>query len=160
MKPVSDKLRDFTGQNIYVGMDVHHKSWKVHIYSDEFELKSFSQKPDVEQLYNYLHKNYKNANYQIGYEAGFCGFWIQRSFAAKGVNCMVVNPADVPTSNKEQLRKTDNVDSKKIAKGLKNGALNCIHIPAIELELDRQLLRNRERLIRDSTPCKNLLKPF
>lgn len=73
---------------------------------------------------------------------------------------MVVNPADVPTSNKEQLRKTDNVDSKKIAKGLKNGALNCIHIPAIELELDRQLLRNRERLIRDSTRCKNRIKAF
>ncbi|MBX2920657.1 MAG: hypothetical protein KF746_00595 [Chitinophagaceae bacterium] len=62
MKPISDKLRDFTGQNIYIGMDVHHKSWKVHIYSDEFELKSFSQDADVEQLYNYLHKNYKNAS--------------------------------------------------------------------------------------------------
>lgn len=160
MKPISDRLRDFTGQNIYVGMDVHHKSWKVHIYSDEFELKSFSQAPDVEQLYNYLNKNYKNGNYQIAYEAGFCGFWIQRSFASKGVNCMVVNPADVPTSNKEHLRKTDNVDSKKIAKGLKNGELNCIHIPEIELELDRQLLRNRERLIKNSTRCKNRIKAF
>ncbi|HRP32181.1 MAG TPA: transposase [Agriterribacter sp.] len=160
MKPISDKLRDFTGQNIYVGMDVHHKSWKVHIYSDEFELKSFSQEPDVGQLYNYLNKSYKNANYQIAYEAGFCGFWIQRSFALKGVNCMVVNPADVPTSNKEHLRKTDNVDSRKIAKGLKNGELNCIHVPSITVELDRQLLRTREQLIADSTRCKNRIKAF
>ena len=160
MKPISDKLRDFTGQNIYVGMDVHHKSWKVHVYSDEFELKSFSQEPDVEGLYTYLSKNYKNANYQIAYEAGFCGFWIQRAFAAKGVNCKVVNAADVPTSHKEQLRKTDKVDSKKIAKGLKNGELNCIHVPSITLELDRQLLRNRERLIKDSTRCKNRIKAF
>ncbi|MBX2925913.1 MAG: hypothetical protein KF746_27200 [Chitinophagaceae bacterium] len=71
MKPISDKLRDFTGQNIYVGMDVHDKSWKVHIYSDEFELKSFSQQPDVDLLCNYLQKNYKNATYQVAYEAGF-----------------------------------------------------------------------------------------
>jgi transposase len=112
----------------------------------------------VERLYNYLYKNYKNANYQIAYEAGFCGFWIQRSFAAKGINCKVIHPADVPTSNKEQLRKTDKVDSKKIAKGLKNGDLNCVHIPDIELELDRQLLRTRERLIKDATRYKNRIK--
>jgi transposase len=158
MKAISSNLRDFTGENIYVGMDVHHKSWKVHIYSDEFELKSFSQEPDVEQLSNYLYKNYKNANYQIAYEAGFCGFWIQRSFAAKGINCKVVHAADVPTINKERLRKTDKVDSKKIAKGLKNGELNSIHVPDIALELDRQLLRSRERLTRDSTRCKNRIK--
>ena len=46
MKSESTKLRDFSGQNIYVGMDVHHKSWKVHIYSGEFELKLLSQEPE------------------------------------------------------------------------------------------------------------------
>ncbi len=30
---------DFTGQNIYVGIDTHYKTWMVSIYSDEFELK-------------------------------------------------------------------------------------------------------------------------
>lgn len=92
-------------------MHVHDKSWKVHIYSDEFELTSFSQQSDVDHFYNYLNRNYKNANYQIAYEAGF---WIQRSFDVKGVNCMLPNPGDIPTSNKEQLRKTDQVDSKRL----------------------------------------------
>ena len=77
MKSESTKLRDFSGQNIYVGMDVHHKSWKVHIYSDEFELKSLSQEPDVNRLYNYLDSHYKNANYHLAYEMspgrGLCG---------------------------------------------------------------------------------------
>ena len=158
METVSKKLRDFSGQNLYVGMDVHHKSWKVHIYSDEFELKSFSQEPGVEQLSNYLNNHYPKANYLLAYEAGFCGFWIQRSFAAKGINCKVVHAADVPTNNKEKLRKTDKVDSKKIAKGLKNGDLNFVHVPDIELELDRQLLRSRENLIKDSTRIKNRVK--
>ena len=57
IKTISNKLRDFSGQNIYVGMDVHHKSWKVHIFSDEFELKSFCQEPDVDRLCNYLQTN-------------------------------------------------------------------------------------------------------
>jgi len=37
------KGKDFTGQNIYAGIDTHYKSWMVSIYSDEFELKTFSQ---------------------------------------------------------------------------------------------------------------------
>ncbi len=158
MEQISKKLRDFSGQNLYVGMDVHHKSWKIHIYSDEFELKSLSQEPGVERLSNYLHNHYPGANYLLAYEAGFCGFWIQRSFAAKGINCKVVHAADVPTNNKEHLRKTDKVDSKKIAKGLKNGDLNFVHVPDIDLELDRQLLRSRENLIKDSTRIKNRVK--
>jgi transposase len=158
MEAISKKLHDFSGQNIYVGMDVHDKSWKIHIYSDEFELKSMSQEPNVDQLCNYLQTHYRQANYLLAYEAGFCGFWIQRAFAAKGINCKVIHAADVPTNNKEQLRKTDKVDSKKIAKGLKNGDLNFIHIPDIQLELDRQLLRSREQLIKDTTRAKNRIK--
>lgn len=158
METASNKLTNFSGQNIYVGLDVHHKSWKVHIYSDEFELKSFSQEPDVNSLSDYLYKHYPEANYLLGYEAGFCGFWIQRSFASRGITCKVVHAADVPTSNKESLRKTDKVDSKKIAKGLKNGDLNFVYVPQIEQELDRQLLRSREQLIKDSTRIKNRIK--
>jgi transposase len=158
METISKKLRDFSGQNIYVGMDVHQKSWKIHIYSDEFELKSMSQEPNVDQLCNHLQTHYRKANYFLAYEAGFCGFSIQRAFAAKGINCKVIHAADVPTNNKEQLRKTDKVDSKKIAKGLKNGDLNFIHIPDIQLELDGQLLRSREQLIKDTTRAKNRIK--
>lgn len=160
MVTISNKLRDFSGQSIYVGMDVHHKSWKLHIYSDEFELTSLSQEPDVEQLSNYLTSHYPNGNYLLAYEAGFCGFWIQRAFTAKGINCKVVHAADVPTSNKEQLRKTDKVDSKKIAKGLRNGDLNFVHVPDIALELDRQLLRGREQLTKDATRSKNRIKAY
>lgn len=158
MQTTSTVIRDFSGHNIYVGLDVHNKSWKVNIYSDEFELKSFSQEPNVEGLANFLRNNYKQANYQLAYEAGFCGFWIQRAFASKGINCSVIHAADVPTNDKERLRKTDKVDSKKIAKGLKNGDLNFIHVPDREIELDRQLLRSRKLLTRDTTRIKNRIK--
>lgn len=38
---------DFEGQLIYVGMDVHKKSWSISIFTDEFEHKTFTQPPDV-----------------------------------------------------------------------------------------------------------------
>lgn len=151
---------DFSGQNIYVGIDTHYKTWMVSIYSEEFELKTFGQEPDVDRLEKYLHKNYPNANLRLAYEAGFCGFWIQRSFAEKGIQCDVVHAADVPGSHKELIRKTDKVDSRKIAKGLKNNDLNCIFIPDEHLESDRQLLRSRSKIVRDTTSVKNRIKAF
>ena len=151
---------DFTGQNIYVGLDTHYKSWVITIYSDEFELKTFGQEPDVDRLENYLHKHYPNANLKLAYESGFCGFWIQRAFAKRGIHCDVVHAADVPGSNKELIRKTDKVDSRKIAKGLRNNELNCIFIPDEQLESDRQLLRTRAKIVRDATSVKNRIKAF
>jgi len=56
MQTTSSRLKDFSGQNIYVGLDVHDKSWKVHVYSDEFELKSFSQQPDADKLAGFFTK--------------------------------------------------------------------------------------------------------
>lgn len=112
------QVTDFTGQNIYVGIYTHYKTWMVSIYSDGFELKTFGQEPDVDRLENYLHKHYPKANFKLACESGFCGFWIQRSFAKKGLHCDVVHAADLPGSNKELIRKTDKVDSRKIAKGL------------------------------------------
>ena len=158
MEKISTKGLDFTGQNIYVGIDVHNKSWKVHIYNDDFELKSLSQEPNVDGLCKYLESNYRNANYLLAYEAGFSGFWIQRAFEKKGVTCKVIHPADVPTNHKEHLRKTDAVDSRKIAKGLKNHELNFIHVPGLNEELDRQLVRSRVSLAKDMTRVKNRIK--
>jgi transposase len=154
------KGKDFTGQNIYAGIDTHHKSWMVSIYSDEFELKTFSQQPDVDQLERYLKKNYPGANYRLAYEAGFSGFWIQRSFTQKGIRCDVIHPADVPSSDKENKRKTDKVDSRKIAKGLKNGELNAIYIPDENQEADRLLIRTRTSIVHDLTSAKNRIKAF
>ncbi len=41
---------DFSGQSIYAGMDVHNESWKICIYSDEFELKPMTTPPDPNKL--------------------------------------------------------------------------------------------------------------
>ena len=49
---------DFAGQQIYVGMDVHKKSWSISIYTDQFEHKTFSQPPEVGVLMNYFKRNF------------------------------------------------------------------------------------------------------
>ena len=77
---------DFSGHNIYVGIDVHRKSWSVHIVSDEVDHKSFTQSPDPEKLSNYLRKSFPGAPYHSVYEAGFCGFWIHNALVKHATN--------------------------------------------------------------------------
>lgn len=152
------KHLDFSGQKIFCGIDVHKKSWKVSIRSDQMELKSFSQEPSVTTLDNFLRKNYPSAVYKVVYEAGFCGFGYQREFTQKGINCIIVHPADVPTMDKEKQRKSDPVDCRKLSKTLSDNSLNGIFIPSIDQQDDRCLIRAYHQCVKDQTRYKNRIK--
>ena len=149
---------DFTGQNIYAGIDVHKKSWKVSIYSEELHHKTFSQPPKPEVLSHYLDKHFPNGTFYSVYEAGFCGFWIHDELQTLGINSMVVNPADVPTTDKEKKQKTDKVDSNKLARQLRNGDLEAIYIHKRNVLEDRSLVRMRRTLVKELTRYKNRIK--
>ena len=149
---------DFTGQQIYVGMDVHKKSWSISIHTDWLEHKTFSQPPEVGVLVNYLKRNFPGAMYTSVYEAGFSGFWIHDQLQEQGVQCIVVNPADVPTKDKERAGKTDRVDCRKLARSLRNGEIDGIYVPSRPKAEDRSLLRTRYSMVRKQTRCKNQIK--
>jgi transposase len=157
MQVQSNKL-DFKGQNIYVGLDVHKKQWKATIMLDDLALKTFSQPPDPDTLYKYLKKNFPGGNYYTAYEAGFCGFWPHKRLEKLGIHSMVVNPADIPTTDKEKRQKEDKRDSRKIAKGLRSGDIKAIYIPSDKTLEDRLLLRTRFTLVKDLNRNKNRIK--
>jgi transposase len=159
METQSNKL-DFTGQNIYVGFDVHKKNWRVSIMSEHLSHKTFSQSPKPDILYEYLVKNFPGATYHSAYEAGFCGYWIHNKLKSLGINSIVVNPADVPTTDKERDRKNDTCDSQKIARSLRNNELTPIYVPTLKTLEDRTLIRARSTLVKDLTRFKNRIKSF
>lgn len=145
--------------DLYIGIDVHLKSWHVTICSKHIVLKSFSQPPTVEALMTHLENNYSNDyNFHSVYEAGFCGFWIHRDLVKLGVNNIVVNASDVPTTDKEKRQKRDKIDSLKLAKTLRSGILQGIYIPSIEEQGDRSLLRVRKQLVKDISRFKVRIK--
>ena len=149
---------DFTGQNIYVGIDVHLKSWSVTVLSESSVLKKFRQDPQPEALHKFLVTNYPGATYHSVYEAGFSGFWTHNMLSELGINNIVVNPADVPMMLKEKLRKTDAVDCSKLARGLRSGDLQGIYVPRAEILEIRSLIRLRNSIVKDSTRQKNRIK--
>jgi|SRR3989304_6304920 len=157
MQTQSTKL-DFTGQKIYVGMDTHKNSWKVSIVHEELLLKTFVQPPEPDILYNYLRRDYPGAEYFTAYEASYCGYWIHYRLKELGVNSIIVNPADIPTTNKEHVQKEDKRDSRKIARCLRNGGLTPIHVPSMKTIQDRTLIRNRYTLVKEMKRFKNRVK--
>ena len=155
---VKDNKLSFKGQDIYVGIDTGKKSWTVTILTEQFEHKTFNQPPVPEALVGYLHKFFPEAHYKCAYEAGLFGFWIYEAFIKLGVDCIVAHPADIPTKDKERQNRNDNVDSRKIAKNLRNGELIPLHIPSRQVQEDRSLIRMRIAMVSKQTRCKNQIK--
>ena len=151
---------NFEGQNIYIGFDVHLKSWQVTILTERIGHKTFVIPPKPEVLSNYLKYNFPNGNYYSAYEAGFSGLWAHFKLKALGINNIVVNPADIPTTQKEKVQKEDKRDSRKIARSLRGGELEAIYIPAESTLDDRSLVRARSMLVGDMTRFKQRIKSF
>jgi len=158
--PQQIKKISFEGKNIYCGIDVHLKSWTVTIIVEDVIYKTFTQDPNAKILYNYLHKHFPGGSYYSAYEAGFCGFSVHKSLESQGIKNIVVNPADIPTTNKDRTQKEDRRDSNKLARGLKNGDLNGIYILSTEIEELRSLVRYRKTLTKELGRNKNRVKSF
>jgi transposase len=158
MKAVNNNTIDFSSQKFFIGIDTHKANWKVTVRSNQLMLKSCSMNPSAEELAGFLKRRYPGGEYYSVYEAGFCGYWIHRDLEKHGIKNIIVNPADVPTSNKEKLTKTDKVDSGKLARELENRTLKGIYIPDEFHQQLRSLCRLRYALTKDLTRIKNRIK--
>jgi transposase len=137
---------DFSGKAIYLGLDVHKRKWSVSVYVGEFFYQTFQQDSIAVNLLNYLQGHFPGGDYIACYEAGFCGFSIYRELVSLGIDCLVVNPTDVPQTGKGRVVKSDTSDSKRLGLALSRGMLQGIYVPDRSTESDRKLLRYRQRL--------------
>ncbi len=154
------KTLDFTNQIFYVGIDVHKSNWKITVRSNGNVFKKMSVDPSPAILKRSLDNVFPGASFHSVYEAGFSGFWAHRELDSLGIRNIVVNAADVPTSNKEKDRKSDPVDSNKLSRELDNGSLTGIFVPSEEQEGLRSLGRLLGQYRKRSTQVKNRIKGF
>jgi transposase len=143
---------------LFIGMDVHKKSWTVHIKTDLFDDKTVTMPADVQNLQQYVEKKFPEHEVSCCYEAGCCGYWIARGLKQLNWKVIVVNPADVPRTNKQDWQKTDKIDCRNLSEQLRKGGLHGIHIPDEEQEQLRSLFRRRNHLIRQLRTIKNHIK--
>jgi hypothetical protein len=122
------------GQHLFVGLDGARKSWKVSIIGEVLEHKTFTQLPSVDVLTQYLKHNFPGARVHCAYEAGFSGYGLYEQLREQQIDCLVVNPADVPFRTPPRLPRDDGVSA-----GVSDG-VGIVLVVRTVLE-DRLLLR-------------------
>jgi len=90
------------------------------------------------------------------YEAGPCGYALQRQIEAMGVRCVVVAPSLIPVKPGQRI-KTDRRDARKLVELFKAGLLTEVRPPMVEEESVRDLVRCREDVLEDLARCRHRL---
>ena len=143
---------------LYIGMDIHKKSWSIHMRTDLSDHKSITIPAKADILLNYVESNFSDYQVSLVYEAGCCGFGSARYFLSQGWEVTVVNPADVPTMDKQHYQKTDKIDCYNLSKQLKAGHLTGIYIPDKEQDLLKSLVRQKAEAARQLRNVKSQIK--
>lgn len=143
---------------LYIGCDIHKKSWSVHLRTDICEHKSFTIPSNPEVLHEYVNRNFPGYEVSLVYEAGCSGFGAARYFLNLAWDVLVVNPSDVPRMNKQNYKKTDKIDCRNLAKQLQAGQLGGIYIPSENQDLLKSLVRHRAQTSKQLRSIKASIK--
>jgi transposase len=152
-------MRDYTSKTVYVGIDVHKKSYSVTAVCDREIVKKDKMPANPDQLASYCKKNFKGAKILTAYEAGFCGFSLHRKLGSVGIENRIVHPAGIEISARERV-KNDRRDSEKISIQLAEERLGGIHIPTVEREGYREISRLKETFVRKRNRSAAQIKSF
>lgn len=135
----------------YVGLDTSKKSIQVAMFKpsekDAVEWQEAYDARGVKRLVKRL-KREAPGELRACYEAGPCGYALQRELRAAGVECIVVAPSLIPVKPGERV-KTDRRDACKLGEYLRAGTLTEVHPPTPEQEAARDLCRCREDVRQD-----------
>lgn len=147
-----------TVPKLYIGIDIHKKSWSVHMRTDISDHNGFCMPPRGEVLADYVYKHFADHEVSVTYESGCCGFSAARYFLNLGWDVKVVNPADVPRKDKQNYQKTDKIDCRNLCKQLQQDQLHGIYIPTESQEQLRSLLRQRNQIVKQLRKIKTHIK--
>jgi len=146
----------------YVGLDVHKDSIAVAVLpAGAEETVEWQTKHDDKGIKRLVRRLRKEAPGEIVccYEAGPCGYPMQRKLEQQEIACHVVAPSLIPIKPGERI-KTDRRDARKLARLLRAGELTFVHPPDPESESVRDLCRAREDVKEDLMRARHRLSKF
>ena len=150
---------------LYLGLDVHKDSITISIAEPgpKGEIRLFGTITNdmhaLEKALIRIRKAHPNAQLEVGYEAGPCGFGIARRLEQLKVPCLVAAPSLIPKQPGSPF-KTDKRDSRNLARLLRSGELTAVYVPEPTDEAIRDLCRARTDAVDDLRRCRLRLKSF
>ncbi len=146
----------------FVGLDVHRSSIQISVLLPGGDGRLEWQSPNTPQAVRKMARLLREkapGELLCCYEAGPCGYTLQRQLAARGIPCQVIAPSLIPVKPGERI-KTDHRDARKLAEMLRAGLLTEVQPPTEEDEALRDLCRCRDTVRQDITRARHRLGKF
>jgi len=130
----------------FVGLDVHKESIVVAVASGGLrgEVREYGRIANTATALDRVLRKFggDGVTVRFCYEAGPCGYGIQRRLSAQGHECMVVAPSLIPKRAGDRV-KTDRRDAVSLARLHRAGELTAVWVPDAGHEAMRDLVRAR-----------------
>src|SRR5258707_6024250 len=147
----------------YVGLDVHKESIVVAVASGGLrsEVREYGRIANTATALDRLLRKLGDAGMVLRfcYEAGPCGYGIQRHVSARGHECVVVAPSLIPKRAGDRV-KTDRRDAASLAKLHRAGELTAVWVPDPQHEAMRDLVRARLDAVHSLRRARQQLRIF
>jgi transposase len=148
---------------IYIGLDVHKETVAVALAEsgkrgEVREYGTIANTPTaLKALASKLMKS--GSTLRFCYEAGPCGYGIQRQLSVAGHECVVVAPSLIPRKPGDRI-KTDRRDAANLARLHRAGELTSVWVPDPAHEAIRDLVRARQAAVRALRQARQQLSGF
>jgi transposase len=147
----------------YVGLDVHKDTIVVALaeMGVRGEVREYGKIANTSAAMKTLTTKLASRHGELlfCYEAGPCGYGIQRQLAGLGHDCVVVAPSLIPRKPGERI-KTDRRDAGKLATLHRAGELTQVWVPDQAHEAIRDLVRARQAAVRSLRQARQQLSGF
>ena len=150
---------------LYIGLDVHKDSITIAVAEPgpKGEIRTFGTIANsvqaLERTLIRFRQAHPDAQFEVAYEAGPCGFVIARRLKQLRIPCLVAAPSLIPKQPGSPF-KTDKRDARSIARLLRAGELTAVYVPEPTDEAIRDLCRARTDAVDDQRRCRFRLKAF
>lgn len=148
-------MRDDTS---WAGLDVHQEQIVVAVIGTGPKAVEYQVRHDRRGISKLIRKlgEVGTKRLECAYEAGPCGYELQRRLQSEGIECAVIAPSLTPVKPGERI-KTDRRDARKLAEHLRAGLLTEVAAPSRSQEAARDLGRCRDDARQDLMRARHRL---
>jgi transposase len=147
----------------YIGLDVHKETIAVALADagKRSEVREYGKIANTPAAIGALAAKLARDGHELHfcYEAGPCGYGIQRQLTASQHSCVVVAPSLIPRRPGDRI-KTDRRDAINLAKLHRAGELTTVWVPDQAHEAIRDLVRARQAAVRSLRRARQQLSGF